>query len=120
MNANVTNAHLNIVDNGIADRDENAVIPPRKNAKLYKDATIISIEANELLKIIKQLGRTIWKKWSGLHQKIWLETKIHCFKLLTDKLSARCFQSQVNEIDARIAVLNKFIALGRPPTRVIT
>ncbi|HGE6786290.1 TPA: IS5/IS1182 family transposase, partial [Acinetobacter baumannii] len=37
-----------------------------------------------------------------------------------DKLSARNFQSQVNEIHARVAVLNKFTELGRPHTQVVT
>lgn len=41
-------------------------------------------------------------------------------QLLGDKLSARNFQSQVNEIHARMAVLNKFTDLGRPHTRVVT
>ncbi|KCY97957.1 hypothetical protein J831_3427 [Acinetobacter baumannii 25691_8] len=37
---------------------------------------------------------------------------MHCIKLLGDKLSARNFQSQVNEIHARMAVLNKFTDLA--------
>jgi hypothetical protein len=43
---------------------------------------------------------------------------MHCIKLLGDKLRARNFQSQVNEIHARVAVLNKFTDLGRPHTQV--
>ncbi len=39
---------------------------------------------------------------------------MHCIKLLGDKLTARSFPSQVNEIHARMAVLNKFTELGRP------
>ncbi|MEQ1095801.1 IS5/IS1182 family transposase, partial [Acinetobacter johnsonii] len=39
-------------------------------------------------------------------------------KLLGDKLSARSFDSQVNEIHARVAVLNRFTKLGRPLTQV--
>ena len=38
--------------------------------------------------------------------------------LLGDKLSARSFDSQVNEIHARVAVLNRFTELGRPLTQV--
>ncbi|MDI9814859.1 IS5/IS1182 family transposase, partial [Acinetobacter baumannii] len=38
----------------------------------------------------------------------------HCIKLLGDKLSARSFDSQVNEFQARVAVLNKCTELGRP------
>ncbi|ELW77349.1 hypothetical protein ACINWCA92_2206, partial [Acinetobacter baumannii WC-A-92] len=34
--------------------------------------------------------------------------------------TARSFSSQVNEIHARIAVLNKFTELGRPHTQVVT
>ena len=77
-----------------------------------------SLERNELLKTIKRLGKTIWKKWSGYHRRSLVETKMHCIKLLGDKLSASNFQSQVNETHARVAVLNKFTELGRSNTRV--
>ncbi|HBM1759867.1 TPA: IS5 family transposase, partial [Acinetobacter baumannii] len=104
----------------IVDRQAQAVIPPRKNAKPWKDKKMGSLERNELLRTVKHLGRTIWKKWSGYHQRSLVDTKMHCIKLLGDKLSARNFQSQVNEIHARVAVLNKFTDLGRPHTRVVT
>ncbi|EXE09574.1 putative transposase [Acinetobacter baumannii 1106579] len=96
------------------------MIPPRKNVKPWKDKKMGSLERNELLRTVKCLGRTIWKKWSGYHRRSLVETKMHCIKLLGDKLSARNFQSQVNEIHARMAVLNKFTDLGRPHTRVVT
>lgn len=35
------------------------------------------------------------------------------------KLSARNFDSQVNEIHAHMAVLNKFTELGRPHTQIV-
>ncbi|OCA07857.1 transposase, partial [Acinetobacter pittii] len=73
----------------IADRQAHAVIPPRKNAKPWKDTKSSSLERNELLRT-----------------------------LLGDKLSARSFDSQVNEIHARVAVLNRFTELGRPLTQV--
>ena len=104
----------------ISDRQAHAVIPPRKNAKPWKDKQSRSIERNELLKTVKRLGRVIWKKWSGYHRRSLVETKMHCIKLLGDKLSARSFQSQVNEIHARVAVLNKFTELGRPHTQVVS
>ena len=85
----------------ILDRDAHAVIPPRKNAKPWKDQKLRSLERNELLKTVKRLGRTLWKKWAGYHRRSLVETKMHCIKLLGDKLSARNFQSQVNEIHAR-------------------
>ncbi|MGI3344886.1 IS5/IS1182 family transposase, partial [Acinetobacter baumannii] len=57
-------------------------------------------------------------KWSGYHRRSLVETKMNCIKLLGDKLSARSFDSQVNEIHARVAVLNRFTELGRPLTQV--
>ena len=58
------------------------------------------------------------EKWSGYHWRSLVETKMHSIKLLGDKLSARSFDSQVNEIHARVAVLNRFTELGRPLTQV--
>ena len=45
---------------------------------------------------------------------------MQCIKLLGDKLNARNFDSQVNEIHARVAILHNFTILGRPHTQVIT
>ena len=104
----------------ISDRQAHAVIPPRKNAKPWKDTKISSLERNELLRTVKHLGKTIWKNWSGYHRRSLVETKMHCIKLLGDKLTSRSFPSQVNEIHARVAVLNKFTELGRPHTQVAT
>ena len=78
------------------------------------------MQRNELLKTVKRLGRAIWKKWSGYHRRSWIETKMYCIKLLSDELSARKFQSQVNEIHVHVAVLNKFKELGQPHVQVVT
>ena len=105
----------------ILDRDADAIIiPPSKNAKHWKDRQARSIERNELLKTVKRLGRSLWKKWSGYHRRSLVQTKMHCIKLLGDKLTARSFPSQVNEIHARVAVLNNFTELGRPHTQVVS
>ena len=60
----------------IADRQAHAVIPPRKNAKPWKDTKSSSLERNELLRTVKRLGRILWKKWSGYHWRSWL--KLRC------------------------------------------
>lgn len=104
----------------IADRKAYAVITPRKNAKPWKDNKVHSRERNELLRTVKRFGRAPWKKWSGYHRRSLVETKIHCIKLLGDKLSAKNFQSQVNEVHARIAILNKFTELDRLYTQIVT
>lgn len=56
----------------------------------------------------------------GYHRRSLVETQRPCIKLLGDKLTARHFQSQVNEIHARVAVLNRFTELGRPRTQVVS
>ena len=104
----------------IADQQAYKVIPPRKNAMPWKDIKAHSRERNELLRTVKRLGRTLWKKWSGYHRRSLVESKMHCIKLLCDKLCSRNFDSQVNEMHARLAFLNKFTELGRPHTQVIT
>jgi hypothetical protein len=40
------------------------------------------------------------EKMVRLSSRSLIETKMHCIKLLGDKLRARSFQSQVNEIHA--------------------
>ncbi len=55
---------------------------------------------------------------TAYHRRSLVETKMDCIKLLGDKLMARSFPSQVNEIHARVAVLNRFTELGRPLTQV--
>lgn len=72
------------------------------------------------MKEIKPIGRMLWKKWSGYHLLSLVETKMHCIKLLGDKLSARRFDSKVNEIHARIVLLNKFKELNQPRTQIVT
>ena len=57
-------------------------------------------------------------KWSGYHRRSLVETKMRCIKLLGDKLSTRSFDSQVNELQARVAILNRFTELGRPLTQI--
>ena len=76
----------------ISDRQAHAVIPPRKNAKPWKDSKISSIERNELLQTVKHLGRTLWKKWLVYHRRSLVETEMHCIKLLGDKLTADIFK----------------------------
>jgi hypothetical protein len=49
-----------------------------------------------------------------------VETKMHCIKLLGDKLHARNFESQVNEVHGCIAVLNKLTELGQPHTQIVS
>jgi hypothetical protein len=102
----------------IAERGANAVIPPRKNARPWKAITAGAVARNEALRASKYLGRALWRRWSGYHRRSRVETKMHCVKLLGQRLMARDFERQVAEFQVRVAVLNGFTALGTPVTEV--
>ncbi len=67
----------------------------------------------------KYLGRALWRPWSGYHRRSRVETKMHCVKLLGQRLMARDFDRQVAELQVRIAVLNGYTALGIPVTEAV-
>ena len=103
----------------IAMRGASAVIPPRKNAKPWKPTSAGAIARNEAVNASRYLGRAIWRRWSGYHRRSRVETKMHCVKLLGQSLMSRDFDRQVAEIQIRIAVLNRYTALGIPVTEAV-
>ena len=100
----------------IAQRGAAAIIPPRKNAQAWKSQTAGAKVRNEAVLACKRLGRRIWKTWSGYHRRSLVETKMHCFKRLGERVMARTFERQVVELHVRVALLNRFSQLGRPVT----
>ena len=105
--------------NAIAVRGAHAVIPPRKNAKPWKPTSVGAIARNEAVNASRYLGRAIWRRWSGYHRRSRVETKMNCIKLLGQSLMARDFDRQVAEIQLRVAVLNRYTALGIPVTEPV-
>ncbi|MDH2430957.1 IS5 family transposase [Pokkaliibacter sp. MBI-7] len=100
----------------IARREAEAVIPTRQNAKPWKENRPGASARNEILRATRRLGRTLWKKWSGYHRRSLVETKMHCFKRLGERVMARDFDRQVAELQVRAAILNRFTRLGTPMT----
>ena len=100
----------------IAARNAHAVIPPRKNAKMWKPDTPGARARNEAVRSSKYLGRALWRNLTGYHRRSRVVTKMHCVKLLGQRLAARDFDRQVAEIQIRAAILNGFTALGIPRT----
>ena len=103
----------------IAARNAHAVIPPRKNAKPWKPSSAGAIARNEAVNASRYLGRAIWRRWTGYHRRSRVESKMHCIKLLGQSLMARDFDRQVAEIQVRVAVLNRYSALGIPVTEPV-
>ena len=101
----------------IAQRGAQAIIPPRKNAKWWKEGKSAGAKVrNEAVKACQRLGHRLWKQWSGYHRRSLVETKMHCFKRLGERVMARTFERQVVELQVRVALLNRFTQLGRPVT----
>jgi len=71
---------------------------------------------NEAVRSSKYLGRALWRNLTGYHRLSRVETKMHCVKLLGQRLAARDFDRQVAEIQIRAPILNGFTALGIPRT----
>ena len=75
-----------------------------------------ALAPNEALRACHRLGRSIWKKWRGYHRRSLVETKMHCFKSLGERVMARTFERQVVELHVRVALLNRFTQLESPTT----
>ena len=100
----------------IAERDAEAIIPVRRNGRPWQEDSPGTAARNETLRSIKRLGRTIWKKWSDYHRRSLVETTMHCFKLLGQRVMARTFDRQITELKVRAAILNRFSQIGTPNT----
>ncbi len=103
----------------IAARNAHAVIPPRKNVKLWKPYTPGARARNEAVRSSQYLGRALWWQVTRYHRRSRVETKIHFVKLLGQRLSAHDFDRRVAEIQIPAAILNGFTALGIPKTEAV-
>lgn len=91
----------------------------RKNAKPWKPTSAGAVTRNEAVGASRYLGKALWRRWSGYHRRSRAETKMNCIKLLGRSLISRDFNRQVAEIQVRIAVLNRYTALGIPVSEAV-
>lgn len=101
----------------IAAREARAVIPTRRNGRLWRETTPGAQARNDILRANRRFGRAIWRNWSGYHRRSLIEAKMRCMKLLGERLMARTSSRQTAEIQIRAALLNRFTALGTPETQ---
>ncbi len=101
----------------IAARGAQAVIPPRKNGKSWKEDTPGAHVRHEALRASRRFGRAIWRRWSGYHRRSRVETKMRRLKALGERIVSRDFERQVAELHVRVAAPNRFTALGTPVTQ---
>lgn len=82
----------------IAERSAAAVIPPCRNAKLWKADSAEAAARNETPRASKHLGRALSGRSSGYCRRSRAETKMLSVKLLGQRLMARDFDRQVAEL----------------------
>ncbi len=95
-----------------AARQADLVVLPRRNGKPWKRRTTGATERNKTLRAIRHIGRRLWKRWSGYHQRSRAETAMSRL----ERLSARDPARPVAQVQIRCAFLNTFNALGMPHT----
>ena len=105
--------------NVIVARGAVVIIPPRKNAQLWKPTTAVAIARNEAVRACKYLGLALWRKLTGYHRWRRAQTNMNCVKMLGQGLMARDFDRQVAGLQVRIADLNRYTALGIPVTEPV-
>ncbi|WP_371879027.1 IS5 family transposase [Gemmobacter fulvus] len=96
----------------IIDRQATAIIPIRKNGRPWKEDCPAAIARNETLRATRHYGRAFWKRWTGYHVRSRIEAKMRCLKAFGERIAARDPDRQTAEIQIRVALMNRFSALG--------
>jgi IS5 family transposase len=97
----------------ITERGATAIIPIRKNGRLWKEDGPAARARNETLRATRHFGRAFWKRLTGYHARSRIEAKMLCLKSFGDRIMAREPDRQTAEIHTRVALMNRFSALGR-------
>ena len=96
----------------IIARGGTAIIPIRKNGRPWKDDCPAARARNETLRATRRYGRTFWKRWTGYHARSRAKAKMRCLKAFGERIAARDQGRQTAEIHIRVALINRFNALG--------
>ncbi|WP_330950283.1 transposase [Paracoccus pantotrophus] len=67
---------------------------------------------NKTLKATQRLGRAAWERWSGYHARSRIESKMRCLKAFGERIASRDPDRQKAEVQIRVALINRFNAIG--------
>lgn len=93
-------------------RGGTAIIPTRRNGRAWKEDCPAAKARNETLRATRHYGRAFWKRWTGYHVRSRVEAKMRCLKAFGERIAARDPDRQTAEIHIRVALINRFNALG--------
>lgn len=99
------------------DRQIMPVVAHRKRAQLHKGAACAP--RNQVVKVCRQLGPSIWKEWGGYLRRSLAEAKMNCMKKLGERGRTKAVERQVVKLHVRVFILNRFTELGCPETVVV-
>lgn len=105
------------VYDGLAKRNIEPIIPPRRNAKIkqHGNSSQAPLARDEAIRSIRQSGRKSWKESIGYHRRSLAETAMHRIKgCFGRNLKNRDFKHQRTEVRLRSKILNHFTHLGLP------
>ncbi len=101
----------------LAKEEIEAIIPPRKNAKIkqHGNSSQSPLERDEAIRGIRCVGRKQWKEEIGYHRRSLVETTMFRMKCcFGSKLKNRELENQRAESRLRSKILNRFTHLGLP------
>ena len=92
----------------LIDRQATAIIPIRKNGRPWKEDCPAAIARNDTLRATRHYGRAFWKRYARSR----IKAKMRCLKAFGERIGARDPDRQTAEIQVRVALMNRFNALG--------
>ena len=96
----------------ILEHEATAIIPIRKNGRLWREDCPAAVARNAILRDVREEGRAAWKRRNGYHIRSRAEAKMRCLKAFGERIAARDPDRQTAEIHIRVALMNRFNALG--------
>jgi IS5 family transposase len=102
---------------GLEERGIDAIIPPRKNARIkqHGNGSADPLPRDECIRQIRRDGRKAWKQSIGYHRRSLAETAMHRLKsCFGGSLKNRNLENQQTEVALRCKLLNLFVTIGMP------
>ena len=96
----------------IIGRQATAIIPIRKNGRLWKEGCPAARARNEALRASRHYARAFWKRWTRYHARRRIAAKMRCLEPFGERIAARAPDRQTAETHIRVALMNRVSALG--------
>lgn len=96
----------------ILEHGAKAIIPIRQNGRLWREDCPAAVARNAILHDVRQEGRASWKRRNGYHVRSRAGATMRCIKAFGDRIAARDPDRRTAEIHIRVALMNRFSALG--------